>query len=89
MLAVLLEGHIQPLHAFYAQSCLPIANQLLDEGSVSPRDLFQRCDVRTVDAADLLELDPRLLSFRDLDTREEYEAALHEAETLRKRRASP
>ena len=30
VLAVLLEGHIQPLHAFYARSCLPIANRLLE-----------------------------------------------------------
>lgn len=75
ILAPRLKGRLQPLHAFYARGCLPHAERLLDSGITSLRALFQYCEVRTVADADLLDLDPQLLSFRDLDTVEEYQEA--------------
>lgn len=75
ILALSLEGWLQPLHAFYSPRCLTAAVELLDNGVTSIRALFRRCKLETVTAADLAEVDPGLLSFRDLDTREEYRTA--------------
>jgi molybdopterin-guanine dinucleotide biosynthesis protein A len=78
ILTPLIEGHPQLLHSFFAQGCLPAARDLLDRGVTSLRALLPLCRVHTIDAADFLELDPELLSFRDFDTPEDY----HEAQRL-------
>ena len=76
VLAASVEGHVQPLHAFYSTACLPAAQRLLDEGDTSLRGLLNASRVRSVEARGLLDVDPKLDSFRDLDTAEEYNAAL-------------
>ena len=75
ILAVEMEGWPQPLHAFYSRGCLPYARDLLDKGVTSPRSLFSRCRVRRVPATDFLDIDPDLLSFKDVNTMEDYQAA--------------
>ena len=75
ILAPRLGGRIQPLHAFYSMRCLPKANELLEEAITSPQALFARYNIREVSASDFLDLDPDLLSFRDLDTMEDYRQA--------------
>ena len=76
VLAASVEGHVQPLHAFYSTACLPAALRLLDEGNTSLRALLNASRVRSVDARGFVDVDPELDSFRDLDTAEEYNAAL-------------
>lgn len=88
ILAPYMEDRFQTLHAFYSQACLPFARTLLEEGNTSPRALFSLCKVRTIEAADLLDIDPDLLSFRDLDTVEEYRAAVEAAQNLPRREAA-
>lgn len=75
ILALHLEGRFQPLHAFYARQCLPHIGELLDSGTTSLQALFPRCRIRMMAAADFLDIDPDLLSFRDIDTTEDYQAA--------------
>ena len=75
VLAAYVEGHIQPLHAFYSIGCLPTALGLLDKGSTSLKALLAACKVHSIDGCNLLDLDPELTSFMDLDTEEEYRAA--------------
>ena len=70
-------GNLQPLHAFYSRQCLPLAEKLLDQGITSVQALFLGCSVRTIEAAELLHLDPDLLSYWDLDTEGDYQAALN------------
>ncbi len=70
-----LDGHPQLLHAFYARSCLPHAEELLGQGTTSLRALLSRCKVETVDARDFRDLDPGLHSLRDVDTEDDYQAA--------------
>ena len=74
MLAAYVEGHIQPLHAFYSIGCLSTALGLLDRGNTSLKALLAACKVHSIDGGDLLDLDPELTSFMDLDTEEEYRA---------------
>ncbi|MBI2935894.1 MAG: molybdenum cofactor guanylyltransferase [Chloroflexi bacterium] len=68
-------GHTQPLHAFYSKGCLPHVEALLSQDVTSLLALLPRCRVRTMAAKDFWDLDPDLLSFRDIDTIEDYQAA--------------
>jgi molybdopterin-guanine dinucleotide biosynthesis protein A len=63
------HGHPQPLAAFYASSCLEtIRGHLAGGGKNSLRAILERLQVRYVDEAELLKVDPALRSFLDLDT---------------------
>lgn len=69
------QGHPQPLAAFYARSCLGAIREVLaSDGKHSLRVLLERLDVCYVDEAQLLEHDPQLRSFFDLDTPEDVAA---------------
>jgi len=75
ILTPLVGGHPQLLHSFFSQSCLPLARDLLDEGVTSLRALLPLCPVKTIEAIDFLDIDPQPLSFKDLDTMEDYREA--------------
>jgi molybdopterin-guanine dinucleotide biosynthesis protein A len=62
------HGHPQPLAAFYASSCLTALRENLSAQDGSLRGVLKRLDVRYVDEAEMLDADPRLRSFFDLDT---------------------
>lgn len=79
-LAAVVEGRTQPLHAFYSTGCLPAALELLEMGNTSLRALLEACKVRSISGSDLMDLDPELTSFMDIDTHEEYMAARQRAE---------
>ncbi|MEE2673293.1 MAG: molybdenum cofactor guanylyltransferase [Myxococcota bacterium] len=66
------DGHYVPTTAIYAKSILPAAVRLLDQGELRPRLLVKEAGVRVVREAELVTIDPELLSFRDCDTPEEY-----------------
>ncbi len=76
ILAPHLDGDIQTLHAFYSRACLPRATEVVDAGRRSLRALFDRCNVRALDATQLRDLDPGLLSLRDLDNVQDYQVAM-------------
>ena len=70
------QGHVQPLAAFYARDCLQALQLLLGgSGQQSLRALLDRLRVCYVDEAQLLAADPHLRSFFDLDTPEDVAAA--------------
>lgn len=85
ILAPQVEGWLQPLHAFYGQGCLPYAEELLDSGVTSLRALFPLCKVRGIAAADFLDIDPELLSLKDVNTMEDYQAAQRLVQRLQQR----
>lgn len=69
----LYAGHPQPLAAFYATSCLPALEAILNGGEKkSLRALLEKLTVRYVNETELDRAD--LLSFYDLDTPEELAA---------------
>lgn len=84
ILAPRLEGHLQPLHAFYSHDCLQEAEALVASGVTSLRALFPKFHVRAMEAEEFLDLDPDILFLRDVDTVEDYTVAL---ELVRARRA--
>ncbi|MDP1996772.1 MAG: molybdenum cofactor guanylyltransferase [Gallionella sp.] len=71
------HGHPQPLAAFYAASCLAPLRASLAAQQKSLRGVLKQLDVRYVDEAEMLEADPRLRSFFDLDTLQDVEAAMN------------
>ncbi len=73
------EGYTHPLAAVYRLGVLERVERLLAEDRLRPVFLFESVPTRVVEAAELAEADPGLRSLRNLNTPEEYEAALREA----------
>ncbi len=69
------DGHLQPLAAFYATSALDAMRANLATGDKSLRGALEKLDVRYVSEAELRECDPQLRSFFDLDTPQDLQAA--------------
>jgi molybdopterin-guanine dinucleotide biosynthesis protein A len=79
----LIDGHPQPLAAFYSINALPIirAHGLSPAtGKRSLRAALERLQVAYVHAADLITADPGLDSFVDLDTPEDLAKAINQKE---------
>ena len=74
-----LEGFHHPLSAVYRRPVREHVEALLAQDRLRPFFLFERCDTRNVMADELTDVDPRLLTLRNLNTPEDYLAALAEA----------
>jgi molybdopterin-guanine dinucleotide biosynthesis protein A len=70
------DGHPQPLFAFYAKAALPVMHHALASGEKRVRAVLKQLDVRYVDEAELRDLDPQFCSFFDLDTPQDHLAAM-------------
>ena len=75
-MAIRASGRVQPLHAFYHKNCLGRGESLLREGIGSLMALHDRCQVRILEEAEFAEGGRLRRSLWDLDTPEEYAAAL-------------
>ena len=71
-----LGGYRQPLAAAYRPALAPLVAELVEAGRMKPAFLFERCETRW------LEQLPHPESVRNLNAREDYEAALAEPEPL-------
>ena len=67
-----LAGFRQPLAAGYRKDLVPLVRELVENDQMKPAFLFQRCETQW------LEELPHPESVRNLNTREDYEAALTE-----------
>ena len=65
------EG-IEPLHAAYRRSCLPAIEAAIRSGQRRAVSFHAQVRVRYVDPVELLEIDPDLSSFRNLNTPAEW-----------------
>ncbi len=65
------DGFLEPLCAVYSRQCLPAIEELLDSGICQIRRLYPMIRVRTMDKPRLLELDPDLESFFNVNTEED------------------
>ncbi|TRO79295.1 formate dehydrogenase accessory sulfurtransferase FdhD [Trichloromonas acetexigens] len=73
------EWGLEPLHACYAKSCLPAIEAVLDAGKKRIVGFFPEVRVVEVAAAELKKIDPEGLSFRNINTPEEYFALRDQA----------
>ena len=70
------NGRLQPLHAVYRRSVLPLLQQQLVRGELRPITLFDKVRTRTVHEAEIRELDPDGDSFFNMNSPEDYAQAL-------------
>ena len=84
VLLPVVHGHHQPLAAAYRTSLAPVVVGLLGAGRSRPPDLFATVDVHRAGAAELLadptlaQADPELRSLVNVNTPEEYAAAVEQ-----------
>jgi molybdopterin-guanine dinucleotide biosynthesis protein A len=71
-----IDGFTHPLSAVYRRSVLPDAESLLAQDRLRPVFLFDAVDTRRVSPDEMRVADPDLRTLRNLNTREDYEAAL-------------
>jgi len=71
----LADGHLQPLAAFYSQSCLEPMQAQIASGQRSLKMLIENMNAAIVEEQALRQWDSGLLSFMDLDTRADVEKA--------------
>lgn len=73
------EGFPHPLSAVYRRGTLPHIESLLENGRLRPVFLFDTVRTRRVRPEEMISIDPQLRTLRNLNTRDDYLAALREA----------
>jgi FdhD protein len=63
---------LEPLHALYDKSCIPAIEEVLDSGERRIVSFFPRSRVVELPATALADIDPEGLSYRNINTPEEY-----------------
>ena len=71
-----IDGFPHPLSAVYRRGTLPHVEALLSQDRLRPVFLFDAVRTRRVQPAEMISVDPQLLTLRNLNTREEYRQAL-------------
>ncbi|MDD2319887.1 MAG: formate dehydrogenase accessory sulfurtransferase FdhD [Geobacteraceae bacterium] len=66
------DGGYEPLHAIYRKSCLPAMEEALQSGKIKIVDCFDWSKVSVVSRDEIVAVDPEFLSFRNINTPEEY-----------------
>jgi molybdopterin-guanine dinucleotide biosynthesis protein A len=74
-----IDGFPHPLSAVYRRDTLPHVDALLAQDRLRPVFLFGAVPTRRVQPAEMAGVDPELLTLRNLNTREDYLAALSSA----------
>ena len=74
-----IDGFAHPLSAIYRRSALPHAEALLAEDQLRVSHLFARVRTRRVPTSEMMAVDPELQTLRNLNTKEDYLAALTQA----------
>ena len=67
------EGRTQQLCAVYARTCLPMIDDQLARDDFKIDRFFARVRVRIVEEEDVRRFDPQLLSFRNVNTEEDWQ----------------
>lgn len=76
----LVDGRLQVLHAAYNQSCIAALDAMIGWGARKLQDLVPLLDARIMEEHELRGHDPRLLSFLNVNSPEDYARALRLAQ---------
>jgi len=77
------EGGMEPLHAVYGKGCLPAMEKTLSSGKRRIVECFDQLKVTVVSQEEISRIDPAFLSFRNINTPEEYFRIRQEAPEAR------
>jgi molybdopterin-guanine dinucleotide biosynthesis protein A len=72
----LLGGQIEPLHALYSKACLAPMERMVCAGDLKIAPLFDAVRVRYVDEGAIDRIDPRHLSFFNINTQADLQEAV-------------
>ena len=75
-----IDWKIEPLHALYRKSCLPVIRELITSGVYQTIKAFERLDVRYLNEAEIKANDPRMRSFFNVNRPEELADTLNRIE---------
>jgi molybdopterin-guanine dinucleotide biosynthesis protein A len=70
-----LGGQPEPLHALYSKACLAPMERMLQAGQLKIAPLFEAVRVRYVDEEAIDRIDPRHLSFFNINTQADLKEA--------------
>lgn len=70
------DGRLQPLHAVYRRSVLPLLGGQLAHGELRPVHLFDKVRTLRIDEDEIRRFDPEGASFFNMNTPEDYAEAL-------------
>ncbi|MDH3446248.1 MAG: molybdenum cofactor guanylyltransferase, partial [Deltaproteobacteria bacterium] len=70
------QERFQPLHAVYRTSVLPLLKEQLERGELRPIFLYDKVRTRRIPEDEIRCFDPEGLSFVNMNSPEDYEAAL-------------
>lgn len=66
------DGGLEPLHTIYGKGCLPAMEEALSQGKSRIVECFDWQKVTVVTKEEVAGIDPEFLSFRNINTPEEY-----------------
>jgi molybdopterin-guanine dinucleotide biosynthesis protein A len=69
------ESDLQPMHAVYAKSCLPVIRARLERGDLRAIGFHDAVRVRIVDEKEVEQFDPQHLSFFNMNTPDDWAQA--------------
>ena len=69
-------GMIEPLHAVYSRSCLGTMKERLERKQLSVESFIKALRVRYIEQAESQRLDPKLLSFFNINYQADLEKAI-------------
>lgn len=69
------DGRTHPLHAVYGHSCLPHIQRQLEDNMNKIIMFFDKVHVRYFERDDIVEIDPQMLSFFNINTEKDLERA--------------
>lgn len=74
------ERQVEPLHAIYARSCIPVIEGRIREGRLKLGDMLGALNVLYLPEAEMRGYDPELRSFSNINTPEEWAALAAQSE---------
>jgi len=66
------DGGLEPLHAVYGRGAIPVIEDALSRGNKKVIDCYQHMKTTVIAKKEIESLDPEFLSFRNVNTPEEY-----------------
>ncbi len=75
IVAPMVAGYLEPLHAFYHRRLLPVIEERLSRDARKIQGIYRDARVRYVSEPEIARFDPQQRSFKNLNTPEEYKEA--------------